>query len=138
MSESSSSESSYSYSSSKPSKHSSSESSESNYTSSASPSKVEDTKLNISQIKQKLQVIEIFVSKNLNNEEKSSFVKFFRDIIVENEQQVMTFPTATFFIAKFEELQSPILNENLKEKILNNLYLKQNEEKQYNSKLKYW
>lgn len=94
--------------------------------------------LNLVEIKDKLRVIELFVKKNLNNTDQMTFVKIFRQLIVDNEQQVSAFPTAAFFISKFEELDSPILTEELKTQILTDLYEKQNEEKHNKSKLKYW
>lgn len=97
-----------------------------------------DSTVNFTQIKQKLKLIEVAVTKEFNNEEKDSFVQLFRKVIVDHEKEVIAFPTATFFIAKFEELNSPLLTEQFKTKILNNLHLKQYEEKQSNSKLKYW
>lgn len=97
-----------------------------------------DSTVNFTQIKQKLKLIEIAVTKEFNNEEKSAFIQLFRKVIVDNEQEVIAFPTATFFIAKFEDLNSPLLTEHFKTKILNSLHMKQYEEKQSNSKLKYW
>lgn len=116
-----------------------SSSGESSYSSpSYSPPTPKEEKSDFSLITQKLKSIESFVSKELIAEEKKSFIKMFRQIIVDNETQVIQFPTATFFISKFEEFQDVLLTEELKTKILASLEAKQNKEKQNNSKLKYW
>lgn len=117
------------------SRHSSS--GESSYSPAPSPAPKEE-KLDVSQITQKLKSIESFVSKELTAEEKKSFIKMFRQIIVDNETQVIQFPTATFFISKFEDFKDVLLTKELKTKILTSLEAKQNKEKQNNSKLKYW
>lgn len=113
------------------------ESSSSRYTATPVTSSVEP-KVNLSQIKQKLKAIEIAVTKDLSSEENLIFLNLFRQIIVDNEKEVIAFPTATFFISKFEDLKTDVLNETLKTKVLTNLHLKQNEDKKNNSKLKYW
>ncbi len=114
------------------------ESSSSRYTSPTPVSPPVEPKINLAQIKQKLKAIEIAVTKDLSSEEKVNFLNIFRQLIVDNEKEVIAFPTATFFISKFEDLKTDDLNETLKTKILTGLHLKQNEDKQNNSKLKYW
>lgn len=92
----------------------------------------------ITKIKKKLKVIEDSVIENFSLEEKQGFVKTFREIIMNNEEQVMQFPNASFFIAKFEQSDKSVLNENFKAKILKKLNELHELEKQKNSKLKYW
>lgn len=99
---------------------------------------LEEQKINFTEIKNKLKLIEIAVTKTFTSEEKSAFIQLFRQVIVDNEKEVVSFPTATFFISKFEHLDSPLLTTDFKTKIMTNLYTKQNEDKQNNSKLKYW
>lgn len=116
-------------------KYGESPSGESNYSRNTVEPKTGESKIN--EVKQKLKEIESYVVKNLTQEEKKSFINVFRKTIVDNETEVMTFPNASFFISKFENLEAPI-DEKLKEKILHSLYNKQSEEKQNSSKLKYW
>ncbi len=108
--------------------------------SSPSPSKV-DTQVfenNLNGVKQKLKKIENYVIQKLNTEEIIYFQKLYRTMIVENEAEVIAFPRSSFFIAKFEELDITSLDLSLKSKILGALYEKQQDEKNENSKLKYW
>lgn len=95
-------------------------------------------RIELTKIKKKLKSIEDSVTENFSLEEKQLFVKTFRDIIMNNEDQVILFPNASFFISKFENSDRSLLNENFKEKILKNLHEIHMEEKQNNSKLKYW
>lgn len=110
---------------------------ESQYSPSHMPTPTEE-KIDVSQITQKLKSIESFVSKELNGEEKKLFIQLFRQIIVDNETQIIKFPTATFLMSKFEDVKNDLLPEELKTKILTRLEAKQNQDKQNNSKLKYW
>jgi hypothetical protein len=118
-------------------KYGESPSGESNYARKSSESTPKTGENKLTEVKQKLKEIESYVIRNLNQEEKTSFINLFRKTIVDNETEVMTFPNASFFIAKFENLETPI-DEKLKEKIMHSLYNKQSEEKQNSSKLKYW
>jgi hypothetical protein len=137
MSESSNGGESSSSSSSRSKKYGESPSGESNYARKSSESTPKTGENKLTEVKQKLKEIESYVIRNLNQEEKTSFINLFRKTIVDNETEVMTFPNASFFIAKFENLETPI-DEKLKEKIMHSLYNKQSEEKQNSSKLKYW
>lgn len=103
-----------------------------------SPEEKKKARTEITKIKKKLKAIEDSVTEDFSLEEKQGFVKMFREIIMDNEQQVMSFPTASFFIAKFEQSSKSLLNENFKSKILTKLNELHELDKQKNSKLKYW
>lgn len=103
-----------------------------------SPEEKKKARTEITKIKKKLKSIEDSVVENFSLEETQAFTKIFREIIMNNEQQVMSFPTASFFITKFEQSDSSLLNEHFKQKILNKLNEIHDLDKQKNSKLKYW
>ncbi len=95
-------------------------------------------KVNFNLVKQKLKAIETEVTKDLDTNENTQFTQLFRKMIIDNETEVTNFPTTSFFISKFEELNTSQLSEDLKTKVLSSLYSKQFEDKKNNSKLKYW
>lgn len=103
-----------------------------------SPEEKKKARTEITKIKKKLKSIEDSVTENFSLEETQAFTKLFREIIMNNEQQVISFPTASFFITKFEQSDSSLLNEHFKEKILSKLNDIHELDKQKNSKLKYW
>lgn len=97
-----------------------------------------EDKPDIQQITKKLKSIESFVSKELIEEEKKIFRHLFRQIIINNEKQLIQFHSVGFFISKFEDVTDPLLSTELKNKIITHLEHKQNKDKQNNSQLKYW
>lgn len=98
----------------------------------------EEFKNSIGKIKEILKQIESSISNDLSLRDKFIFEETFRNIVVDNEEQVICCPTVDFFISKYQSLSENIIDKNLKDKVLKILYEQKEEEKKENSQLKYW
>ena len=103
------------------------------------PTPLPNSTNNLNNVKTQLKEIEDFVINKIENaKDKTSFLYSFRNFIIDYESEVINFPTPSFFISKFESTEQNNISPDLKEKILELLHEKQYQDKQKNSKLKYW
>ncbi len=103
------------------------------------PTPLPNSTHNLNNVKTQLKEIEDFVINKIENaKDKTTFLYSFRNFIIDYESEVINFPTPSFFISKFESIEQNNIPPDLKEKILELLHEKQYQDKQKNSKLKYW
>lgn len=104
-----------------------------------SNNKLPNSTNHLNNVKTQLKEIEDFVINKIENaKDKTTFLYSFRNFIIDYESEVINFPTPSFFISKFESTEQNNIPPDLKEKILELLHEKQYQDKQKNSKLKYW